>query len=93
MQFESMEQEFQRMREEDLRRAAEIAFAIAMTAKSSGDIQKATEFGRQSVQLFDDLNVQNMDDCVARYQDINGIAIPDLIHADVVRDRLRPLVI
>ena len=82
---------FEDMRISDPRRAAELAYIVAMTAKANGDNDKAIKFGKMSVKIFDELNVQTMEECAARYTVVNGIALPDLIHSDVVRDRLSPL--
>ena len=91
MQIANIEQEFGKMKTEDPRKAAELAYVIAKTAKDAGDTEKAAQFGKESVALFDELNVQTQEECAARYVTVNGIALPDLIHSDVVRDRLKPI--
>jgi len=91
MNIQNIEQEFSRMKIENPRKAAELAYVIAKTAKNDGDAEKATQFEKESIMLFNELNVQAYEDCVAKYVTVNGIALPDLIHADVVRDRLKPI--
>ena len=91
MEVANLEQYFSDYEEENPREAAEVAFAIAMKAKQDGNIEKATEFGKRSVQLFEQLNVQTMEECANLHMTINGIGIPDLIHEDVVRSRLKPI--
>jgi len=91
MQIANIEQEFGKMKIEDPRKAAELAYVIAKTAKDAGDNKRAAQFGKKSIALFDILNVQTQEECAAKYVTVNGIALPDLIHSDVVRDRLKPV--
>ena len=91
MKIENIEKEYEKLREDDPRSAAEIAYVIAKTAKDDGDNEKAIKFGKESIRIFDELDVQTMEQCAAKYVTVNGIALPELIHSDVVRDRLRPL--
>jgi hypothetical protein len=91
MQLENLENKFEEIRESEPRNAAEIAYVIAMIAKRKGDNKKATKFGKESVKLFDQLNLQTLDECAAVNTVINGVALPELIHSDVVRSRLLPL--
>ena len=87
----NIEDVYEKMKMSDPRKAAEIAYVIAMKAKAEDKSDKATKFGRESVRLFDELNVQTMEECAAFYTVINGISLPDLIHSDVVKNRLLPL--
>lgn len=91
MQIDNIEQEFGKMKTEDPRKAAELAYVIAKAAKDSGDTEKATKFGKESIAIFDKLNVQTQEECAAKHVTVNGIALPDLIHSDVVHDRLKPI--
>ncbi len=91
MQIENIEQEFGKMKTEDPRKAAELAYVIAKAAKDTGDNEKAARYGKESIALFNALNVQTMEECAAKYITVNDIALPDLIHSDVVRDRLKPI--
>jgi len=91
MEIQNIEQEFDKMKNEDARKAAELAYVIAKIAKNNGDTEKAAQFGKESIRLFDELDVQTQEECAAKYVTVNGIALPDLIHADVVRDRLKPI--
>ena len=91
LQIDNIETVFAQKKIEDPRDAAELAYVIAMTAKNAGDNEKAIQYGKESVELFDRLNVQTLEECAAKYVVVNGIAMPELIHTDVVRDRLKPL--
>lgn len=87
----NIEDVYEKMKVSDPRKAAEIAYVIAMKAKAEGDNDKAAKFGRESVRIFDELNVQTMEECASYYTVVNGISLPDLIHSDVVKNRLLPL--
>jgi hypothetical protein len=91
MQLENPENKFEKIKKTEPRNAAEIAYVIAMIAKNKGDSKKAIRYGKESIQLFDQLDPKTLDECAAVNTVINGIALPDLIHSDVVRDRLSPL--
>ena len=91
MKIQNIEKEFDKMKDGDARRAAELAYVIAKIAKNNGDIKKATQFGKESVKIFDELNVQTLEECTAKYVTVNGIALPDIIHSDVIRNRLKPI--
>lgn len=91
MKVKNIEKRFEETKEDDPRNAAEIAYVIAMIAKGKGDKEKAIKYGKESIDLFDKLNPQTMEECAAINTDINGIALPELIHSGVVRERLKPL--
>lgn len=89
--IDNIEAVFEGMVTNEPRKAAELAYVIAITAKVAGNNDKAREYGKKAIELFDQLNVQSQDDCAAIYVVINDIALPDLIHQDVVRNSLSPL--
>lgn len=91
MEINNIEQEFEQMKSADPRKAAELAYVIAMLAKKSGDTEKAKAYATESIQLFDTLSTNTLEECAAQYVTVNNIAIPDIIHSDVVRDRLLPI--
>lgn len=91
LQIDNIEAVFAQKKISDPRDAAELAYIIAMSAKAAGEDEKAVQYGKESVELFDKVNVQTLEECASRYVVVNGIAMPELIHADVVRDRLSPL--
>lgn len=91
LNISNIEDVYEKMKVDDLRKAAEIAYVIAMIAKAAGNNEKAVKFGRDSVRIFDELNVQTMEECAAYYTVVNGISLPELIHSDVVKNRLLPL--
>lgn len=91
MQYADLEQTLNSLRDVDPRNAAEYAYVLATLHKRAGDHEQAIKFGREAIALFDKCRMETMDDCAARNVVIEGVALPDLIHQDVVRDRLQPL--
>ena len=73
------------------REAAELAYVLAVIHKKEGNIKDARKYARQSIELFEGLDIQTLDDAASLYTVLNGIALPDLIHEGVVRDRLSDL--
>lgn len=63
----SIEDVYEKMKTDDPRKAAEIAFVIAMKAKADGDEEKAVRFAKESISFFDKLNAQTVEECAAYY--------------------------
>lgn len=91
MQYAALEQTLNSLREVDPRNAAEYAYVLAQLHKRAGEDEQAIRFGREAIALFDKFRMESMEECAARNVVIEGVALPDLIHQDVVRDRLQPL--
>ena len=91
MEIKNIEQEFKNLKSASPRKAAELAYVIAMIAKKNGDNEKAIKYGRESIDIFNKLNVQSYEDCASQYVTVNNISLPELIHADVVKNRLLPI--
>lgn len=91
VQIDNIETVFVQKKVDDPREAAELAYIIAMSAKAAGNNDKAVQYGKESVELFDQLNIQTLKECATKFVVVNGVAMPELIHADVVRNRLHPL--
>ncbi|MDP2631832.1 MAG: hypothetical protein Q8P30_03655 [Candidatus Uhrbacteria bacterium] len=91
MTVASLEQTLNSLREVDPRNAAEYAYVLAQLYKRAGNDEQAIRFGRESIALFDKCRMETMEECAARNMVIEGVALPDLIHQDVVRNRLQPL--
>ncbi len=72
------------------RDAAEHSYALAMLYKRDGNYHQAIHFGKKSITLFNKCRMETLEECAAINVVINGIAIPDLIHQEVVRNRLQP---
>lgn len=91
MQHAALEQTLNSLREVDPRNAAEYAYVLAQLHKRAGNNDEAIRYGREAIALFDKCRMETMEECAARNVVIEGVALPDLIHQDVVRDRLQPL--
>lgn len=91
MQYVALEQTLNSLRDVDPRNAAEYAYVLAMLHKRAGDDEQAIRFGREAIVLFDKCRMETMEECAARNVVVEGVELPDLIHQDVVRDRLQPL--
>ena len=91
MADQNLQQLLDELRENDPRKAAEVAYALAHLSIAAGDLQQAEKYGRESIGLFDKCRMDSMSECAAQHTVLGGIAIPSIIHQDVVRDRLRSL--
>lgn len=87
----ALEMDFNNLKDVDPRKAAEVAYVLAKLHLDDGDIEKATHFGQESIQLFDGCKMETLKDCVALHTVLEGVAIPEIIHQDVVRNRLSDL--
>lgn len=73
---------------EDLKRVAELAYALAMIAKRIGEHDLKEYYGSKSVEIYKILDVQTIDDARPYHTRIKDVEIPDLMHEGVVIDRL-----
>lgn len=90
-EIRELEKELRELQEINPRRAAEIAYVLARLFLNRGKRKKATQYGRESIRLFDQCKMETEEDCAAIFVTLAGIALPDLIHQKVVRNRLEPL--
>ncbi len=91
MEYEFLEESFERMKICNPRKAAELAFAIASLAMTAGDTEKAKKFCQECVTLFEKVDPQTRDECIAMHTEINGVPLPEIIHVNVVRNRFKSL--
>lgn len=75
----------------DPREAAELAYVIATLKRREGDREGAAQYARRAIDLFKSVPTDTLEDCAARNTVIDGIALPDLIHEDVVRERFKDI--
>jgi hypothetical protein len=83
-----LEQTFASIRETDKRTAAEIAYALGVIYKRSGRYDQMIRYREESVRLFRELNIRTIEDACPRYDRINEVWMPDLIHEGVVARNL-----
>jgi hypothetical protein len=84
-----LEMTFERIKETEPRRAAEIAYALGEMRKRSGDYELMKWYRWESVRLFLQVRVETEDDAEALYCRINNVWMPSLMHEGVVLNRLR----
>jgi len=87
----ALEKDFDNMKDVDPRKAAEVAYVLAKLHLDDGDIEKATRFGQESIRLFDKCEMETLKDCATHYTILEGVVLPDIIHQDVIRNRLNAL--
>ncbi len=79
-------------RHDDRRNAAEHAYALAVIFKNQGNIRKAREFAKVSVDLFDENQGKKPNDYAPQNVTIGNVPMPSsYIHSGVVKDRLKDL--
>lgn len=94
MRHTALEQTLASLKKTDPRNAAEHAYALAMLYRHDGNAEEAIRFGREAIALFDMCPMETTGDCAPRNVIIEGVAMPSsFIHQNVVRDRLKPLVL
>lgn len=84
-----LEKRYSKESKDDKRNAAETAYAIAILSKEAGDLKKAKKYAENAISIFKELNIQGLEDAAARNNVIGGVVIPELIHENVVKDRLK----
>ena len=84
-----LEKTVKSLRKVDPRNAAEYAYAIAMLHKRDGNFDEAKKYAQMAIDLFDQCQMNTMEECAARNVVIEGVAIPDLVHQGVVRNRIK----
>lgn len=93
LQYLHIEQTLNSLRDVDPRNAAEYAYVLAQLYKQAGNNEQAIRFGRESIALLNRCKLDTTIECSTQNVVIEGIALPEFIHQDVVRDRLKPLVL
>lgn len=87
-----LEKRFEEFERKSKREAAEIAFAIARyygDSRSRFDRATTRKFGLKSIELFEQCEMQTMQQCGTIHDVIAGVVLPDLIHEGVVRFRAK----
>ncbi len=89
--IEKLERKFNEEYEIDKRDAAELAYAIAILARENGNLEKARAYALKAIEIFESFQIQTIDEAAARNNIIEGVAIPELIHEDVIRERFKDI--
>ncbi len=80
------------------RAAAETAYALAFRYRNEDvdgrrRFDLAKEWAVRAIELLEGLPSNTLDQVASTRQSVGGIPIPDLLHADVVRERLADVLI
>ena len=86
-----IEETYKRLNASDPRRAAEVAYVIATICRRQGDLARSREFAKESIRLFESLNIQTLEEAAARYIELNDVLLPSYIHENVVRHTFKDL--
>lgn len=91
MGLAKLEENYRSLLTANPREAAEVAYVLAVLLWKRGDTTRARRFAEESIRLFEQLRVETLEEAAARFVTLEGIALPSLIHENVVRERLTPL--
>lgn len=91
MKYALLETTFAILKESDPRNAAEHAYALAVLYQRQGNLDEAVRFGREAITLLGQCPTDTLNECAARNTILEGVAIPDILHEAVIRDRLQSL--
>lgn len=83
-----LERLFVNLKQDDPRRAAEVAFVLANKYLDAEETESAKTFGLESMRLFGLCKTDTLEACASLYRNLGGVNLPGLIHAGVVRNRL-----
>jgi hypothetical protein len=91
--FEELQLAYNREVDTDKRAAAETAYALAFRYRNE-DVSGTRRFdiakiwALRALTLLDSLPAESIDQVASSRQSIGGVPIPELLHSDVVRERL-----
>jgi hypothetical protein len=92
-----LEAAFEREVSANRRAAAETAYALAWRYRTEyvptdlPQVEVAKRWAQRSIELFETLPSDTLEQVASTRQAVGGVPLPDLLHADVVRDRLADL--
>ena len=75
----------------DDRRAAELAYALAVRLRDAGELDQAREYARKCLAHAERLPSASLDDVASERTTVAGVPLPGMFHDGVVRSRLRDL--
>ena len=76
------------MDREEMKYQAEKHYANAVLCQRWGDEMRARFYASMAIDLYKKINVQTLQDAAPTRTRIYGIELPDIMHEDVVRERL-----
>jgi hypothetical protein len=72
----------------NMKQEAENMYARAVIALQSGNREEASAYAGVSIEMYKILNPQTLDEATPSRMRVEGVEIPDIMHAEVVRQRL-----
>lgn len=73
---------------EQLKEQAEQLYAKAMCSAREGSTAPARYYGREAIQLYQRYGVETLEDACPTRMQVLGVNLPDIMHQEVVRQRL-----
>lgn len=73
---------------EELKEQAEQLYAKAMLCAQEGNTAPARYYGREAIRLYQQYGVETLEDACPTQMQVLGVNLPDIMHQDVVRERL-----
>lgn len=67
---------------------AELLYVSAVLSARSGYRKVARGFGEECIALLRRIGADTPEECATQHTVVYGVALPEYLHADVVRDRL-----
>jgi hypothetical protein len=82
-----LEKELIRLREDDPRDAAEIAYALTRIYYDEDYLKQAQRFGEECIALLDQCSIKTPEDAAGRFQKLGGVDMPNFLDPTLVRNR------
>ena len=70
------------------KRRAEEFYAAAITSQRQRDVGRARAYAKEAIGLYEQLNIQTLEEAAPTRMRVNGVELPDIMHQDVVKQRL-----
>ena len=87
---QALERKFEELKEGDRKGkklAGEYAYVLAVIYHQNSDTEKSRYYAQECLKIFEELNIQTLEDAASRLNVVNGICLPEYIHEGVVRER------
>lgn len=89
----TLETAFSDLKEKDKRLAAEISYVLAVKAHKNGEAKKSQFYAAECVKMFDELDpeIKTLEDAASHLNVVDGVVLPEFIHAKVVKERFQKM--
>jgi len=72
------------------RKRAEILFVLAILNAKRGYVRVAKGYAEECILLLHRIGADSYKECATNFTCLEGVAMPEFLHEDVVRARLKP---